>query len=396
MNILTSQTRLPAKASTRQLLHRAASTVAVLAIVAAAVGLPIIAPETTNGPSSVVAIARADCPPDCGGNPGGNPSGPPGGGTEFVPPSMPAMPSYESGRGYPAPDQNNSVSIYNSAAPQPSQAAQPSQAPAQNQNGSYNRAANGEQQPNQYQQAPNNQGINQDWQQLSDRLNNQTQGQNHANQPNREPDQQDQEPDRCDLLWKDLVSVGQALSDVYDRGGDDPALEQRSAELSSALNEECASPASTPAEDEDDDPKRKPKSGSRKRSGPIEPRMWTLEECQRKLQEMKRTRTHICVPVGQAGMYYHGGRWAQPPVPLGPAPPLINGDNRAGGDASNLPPGALPNPGPTAPAEPPPPYTPPPLDCGPGYHKTGEPPGGGGFPCRPDDPGIPPGTLSPY
>ncbi|MGC7215503.1 hypothetical protein RA984_21285, partial [Mycobacteroides abscessus subsp. massiliense] len=60
---------------------------------------------------------------------------------------MPAMPSYDPGRGQPPLDQNNGISIYNSAAPQPSQAAQPSQAPVQNQDGTYNRAANGERQP---------------------------------------------------------------------------------------------------------------------------------------------------------------------------------------------------------------------------------------------------------
>ncbi|WP_235630983.1 hypothetical protein [Mycobacteroides abscessus] len=81
------------------------------------------------------------------------------------------MPSYDPGRGQPPLDQNNGISIYNSAAPQPSQAAQPSQAPVQNQDGSYNRAANGEQQPNQYNNAPNNQQLNNNWQKLSDQLN---------------------------------------------------------------------------------------------------------------------------------------------------------------------------------------------------------------------------------
>ncbi|WP_236743126.1 matrixin family metalloprotease [Mycobacteroides franklinii] len=136
----------------------------------------------------MMAIARADCPPDCGGGPGngGMPSGPPGGGTEFVPPSMPATPSYDPGRGQPPLDQNNGISIYNSAAPQPSQAAQPSQSPVQNQDGSYNRAANGEQQPINYKQAPDNQAINQDWKNFSDQLNQQQQ-----NRPGQEPGDQD-------------------------------------------------------------------------------------------------------------------------------------------------------------------------------------------------------------
>ncbi|MEU9807675.1 hypothetical protein [Mycobacterium sp. NPDC050853] len=181
----TDKTCRAAQAFALRLLRRFSSAGAVIAVVAAAIGLPVIAPDTTNGASPVVAIARADCPPDCGGNPGGgNPSGPPGGGTEFVPPSMPAMPSYEAGRGYPASDQNNGVSIYNSAAPQPSQAAQPSQAPVQNQDGTYNRAANGEQQPNKYQQAPNNQEIDKDWRKLSDQLNQQGQQQEQNNAQN--------------------------------------------------------------------------------------------------------------------------------------------------------------------------------------------------------------------
>ncbi len=161
-----------AKASTLRLLHRTARAAAVVAVVAAAIAVPITAPEPTPGSAPVVvAIARADCPPDCGPGGGGTPSGPPGGGTEFVPPSIPAMPSYEPGRGQPPLDQNNGISIYNSTAPQPSQAAQPGQAPVQNQDGTYNRAANGEQQPNNYQQAPNNQQPSQQWQKLSDQLN---------------------------------------------------------------------------------------------------------------------------------------------------------------------------------------------------------------------------------
>ncbi|EHM19674.1 hypothetical protein MBOL_27400 [Mycobacteroides abscessus subsp. bolletii BD] len=153
--------------------RRASSAGAVVAVVAAAIAVPITAPQQAPGSSSmIIAIARADCPPDCGGNPGGgNPSGPPGGGTEFVPPSMPAMPSYEPGRGQPPLDQNNGISIYNSAAPQPGQAVQPSQAPAQNQDGSYNRAANGEQQPINYNSAPENQQLDQSWNNLSNQLN---------------------------------------------------------------------------------------------------------------------------------------------------------------------------------------------------------------------------------
>ncbi|MGV0585643.1 ribonuclease domain-containing protein [Mycobacteroides chelonae] len=221
MNILTSQTRLPAKASTRRLLGRISSAGAVVAVVAAAVSLPVIAPETTDGASSVVAIARADCPPDCGPGGGGNPSGPPGGGTEFIPPSMPALPSYEPGRGQPALDQNNGVSIYNSAAPQPSQAAQPSQQPVQNQDGSYNRAANGEQQPINYNNAPDNQQLNNDWQKLSDQLN-QSPDQNQPGQqkPTQNNDQsQNNQQDKkqtCESVHQSLMSQGPVMPNPDD------------------------------------------------------------------------------------------------------------------------------------------------------------------------------------
>ncbi|TDZ76642.1 hypothetical protein [Mycobacteroides salmoniphilum] len=168
---MTNEIRTATGISTRRWLRRASSAAAIVAVVAAAIGMQVIAPELTFGSSSMVAIARADCPPDCGGGPGngGTPSGPPGGGTEFVPPSMPAMPSYEPGRGQPPLDQNNGISIYNSAAPQPSQAAQPSQAPVQNQDGSYNRAANGEQQPVQH--APErNTEVSQSWRAMQQKL----------------------------------------------------------------------------------------------------------------------------------------------------------------------------------------------------------------------------------
>ncbi|MEU9805942.1 hypothetical protein [Mycobacterium sp. NPDC050853] len=108
-------------------------------------------------------------------------------------------------------DQNNGISIYNSAAPQPSQAAQPSQAPVQNQDGTYNRAANGEQQPINYNNAPNNQQLNSDWQQLSDQLNNpQNQQAQQPGQDNGRPDQTDDSDhsDTCSIEGiPDLVPV---------------------------------------------------------------------------------------------------------------------------------------------------------------------------------------------
>ncbi|WP_165610855.1 RNase A-like domain-containing protein [Mycobacteroides chelonae] len=184
---------------------------------AAAIGLPIITPDPAPGTGSMMAIARADCPPDCGGGPGngGMPSGPPGGGTEFVPPSMPAMPSYEPGRGRPPFDQNNGISIYNSAAPQPSQAAQPSHAPVQNQDGSYTRAANGEQQPVNYNNAPNNQQLNSDWQNLSNQLNQQQNQPAQQQQPTQNNGQQDQTQNNQQDKKQTCESVQASVSDQF-------------------------------------------------------------------------------------------------------------------------------------------------------------------------------------
>lgn len=218
MRFASTQSRSVAKACTLRMIRRIASAGAVAAVVATAVGLPVIAPETTDGGSPMVAIARADCPPDCGGGPGngGMPSGPPGGGTEFVPPSIPAMPSYDPGRGQPPLDQNNGISIYNSAAPQPSQAAEPSQAPVQNQDGSYNRAANGEQQPINH-NAPNNQQLNNNWQKLSDQLNNQ-QGQPEQNLEQTDNSEQQKKEADCEgsfsLNGGGVSGAGQSYVDV--------------------------------------------------------------------------------------------------------------------------------------------------------------------------------------
>lgn len=200
MKMTSSQTRWLAQESTRTVLRRVSGTAAVVAVLAAAIGVPVMSPQPDAGTNPVLAIARADCPPDCGGGPGngGTPTGPPGGGTEFVPPSIPAMPSYDPGRGQPPLDQNNGISIYNSAAPQPSQAAQPSQAPVQNQDGSYSRAANGEQQPINYNNAPNNQQLNNNWQKLSDQLNQQ---QAQSQQPSRD-NGQDKVSDRSNAEEK--------------------------------------------------------------------------------------------------------------------------------------------------------------------------------------------------
>ncbi|BBB42226.1 hypothetical protein MASB_27920 [Mycobacteroides abscessus subsp. bolletii BD] len=221
MNILADQNCTATATSIQRWLRRAASAVAIVAIVTTAIGLPVISPEATTESSPVLAIARADCPPDCGGNPGGgNPSGPPGGGTEFVPPSIPAMPPYEPGRGYPAPDQNNGISVYNSATPQPSQAAQPNQTPAQNQDGTYNRAANGEQQPVTYNNAPNNQQPSSDWRELNQRLTRQhgDSSENGASDSATDSDggdeyNEDLSPEQCQKAWDEISKTGK-ISDL--------------------------------------------------------------------------------------------------------------------------------------------------------------------------------------
>lgn len=153
MKTASRQTPWLAHQSTRKVLRRVAGATAVLAVLVAAIGVPVMSPQPNPGTNPVLAIARADCPPDCGGGPGngGTPTGPPGGGTEFIPPSIPAMPSYEPGRGQPPLDQNNGISIYNSAAPQHSQPAQPNQAAqrvsSRNPDGTYSRDAQGNTMP---------------------------------------------------------------------------------------------------------------------------------------------------------------------------------------------------------------------------------------------------------
>ncbi len=130
-----------------------AGVVAVLMFSAGGLGLGWFTPAT-------VPQAHAACPPDCGG-PGGS-DGPPGGGQMFQPPSQGGqqMPDYQgSNSGYPSLDQNNGVSIYNQ---QPSQGATSNNAgsPQQGQNadGSWQRAANGEQLPNYQNATPYTQG----------------------------------------------------------------------------------------------------------------------------------------------------------------------------------------------------------------------------------------------
>lgn len=244
MNTITNQINTGTEVFTGRWLRRASSAAAIVAVVAAAIGVPVMSPEPISGTGPVLAIARADCPPDCGGGPGngGTPSGPPGGGTEFVPPSVPAMPSYDPVRGQPPLDQSNGISIYNSAAPQPSQAAPPSQQPVQNQDGTYNRAANGEQQPINYNNAPNNQGIDQDWQNLSNRLNQQPQGQSGQQQSGQDKPQTDQTQNKqqdTDQTCESIVaSLSQRFPDLFEYTEEELAEARQKQEDINQQNEE--------------------------------------------------------------------------------------------------------------------------------------------------------------
>ncbi|WP_078290948.1 methyl-accepting chemotaxis protein [Mycobacterium sp. D16R24] len=137
-----------------------AGVVAVLMFSAGGLGLGWFTPAT-------VPQAHAACPPDCGGSPGGN-DGPPGGGQLFQPPQMPnQMPDYQgSNSGMPGLDQNNGISIYNqqparganASSPSNSGSAQQGLSPGQNADGSWQRAANGEQIPNYQNATPYTQG----------------------------------------------------------------------------------------------------------------------------------------------------------------------------------------------------------------------------------------------
>ncbi|CPT30067.1 Hypothetical protein ERS075534_00769 [Mycobacteroides abscessus] len=295
----TEKTRSFAKASPCRLLRRASSAVAVLAVTATAIGMPVIAPETTDGASSVVAIARADCPPDCGPGGGGTPTGPPGGGTEFVPPSVPSMPSYDASRGQPPLDQNNGISIYNSAAPQPSQAAQPSQA---NQNGTYTRAANGEQQPIQHSPEQNTQPSN-DWQNLSSQLN-QQQNQPTQNDDDNSADNTDtnnNENPEDEKSDNDCASLAANIRDMAQKA-DQESWEKYTAELSFCLPSGHGTGIG-PAHGSESNVEQSPDflqatkaAAQLRRQEPMSP-----EECAKKMQEWNSTHPNgpvaSCVPV---------------------------------------------------------------------------------------------------
>lgn len=191
-----------------------AGVIAVLMFSAGGLGLGWFTPAT-------VPQAHAQCPPDCGG--GSNGSNSYGlDASQFQPPQMPSqMPDYQgSNSGQPGLDQNNGISIYNqqpganSSSPS-NGAAQQGLQPGQNADGSWQRAANGEQMPN-YQNptpytqgpgAPNpdyqggqanpgsqsgqpNQGVQQPAQQPQQAPQQQPSQQDAGQQPNRSSDQQ--------------------------------------------------------------------------------------------------------------------------------------------------------------------------------------------------------------
>ncbi len=126
---------------------------AVVVLVAAILGLPVMTPTA----ATVLAVAHAACPPDCGGGGNGSSSGPPGGGTEFMPPQMPQPPNITGGYNYPAPDQANGISIYNQ--PPSAQSPASSNVPSPQAGQSWQTAADGEQQPIQYQSAPRTEHV---------------------------------------------------------------------------------------------------------------------------------------------------------------------------------------------------------------------------------------------
>lgn len=130
-----------------------AGVAAVLMFSAGALGLGWFTPAT-------VPQAHAACPPDCGGNTGDGSYGPDA--SQFQPPQMPnQMPDYQgSHSGTPSPNQNNGISIYNQQPGQGENTSIPNGSAQQGQNadGSWQRAANGEQIPDYQNASPYPQG----------------------------------------------------------------------------------------------------------------------------------------------------------------------------------------------------------------------------------------------
>lgn len=207
-------------------LRRAAAILAVAALAVGAAKVVSVSSAPGSG-FSTVQTAAADPTGPTGPGSGGM-TGPPGGGSEFVPPSMPSMPDYQGGN-QPPLDQNNGISIYNTGAQgvpqQPGQASGPRQ--GQNADGSWQRAANGEQQPIQYstppqytgsqsipntapqqpQQSPQrgNQGSNNSQQpQQGSQDQQQNQGPSQTQQPDNDDQQDSQIKRQCQLAAQQL------------------------------------------------------------------------------------------------------------------------------------------------------------------------------------------------
>ncbi|RIT42395.1 hypothetical protein D2E80_22260 [Mycobacteroides abscessus] len=127
-------------------------SVAIGAVVIAAV-MVVFSDLGKLGPVAVPRAAAQPAPTGPTGGPGGGLDGPPA--FPMQPPPMPSGPPapYNSGS-YPAPDQSNGISIYNSEAQAAPSAAQPSVPPGQNPDGTWQTAANGEHQPLDHGPAP--------------------------------------------------------------------------------------------------------------------------------------------------------------------------------------------------------------------------------------------------
>lgn len=189
----------PSQARSRLGRYLAVAAMLVLALIAQLIN-PY--PTGTAWPSGGVPVAFADPwpgPPGPGG--GSGPSGPPGGGTEFVPPNMPAqMPDYSGNNSLPPLDQSNSVNIYNQS-PNPAQQAPAQQAPIQ-QGGP---PQHGEQPPAydnapgqiQQQPQPNPDQQQQPVQQQQEQQPQQQQQQEQPQQQQQENQQQEQQRDQC-------------------------------------------------------------------------------------------------------------------------------------------------------------------------------------------------------
>ncbi|WP_131810024.1 hypothetical protein [Mycolicibacterium mucogenicum] len=259
-----------------------AAVVALLWFSATAFGLAV--PDSYSGPGAMPR-ARADCPPDCGGSGGSGSFGP--NPSQFQPPQMPDPPGqYQGGAnsGYPGPDQNNGISIYNPSsgqggypaqggypqqgapgppangvqppdydAPLPSQAPAPQYSAPAPQQGSAQQPAQAPEQP--VQQVPAQQGAQQQpgEQSQSQLQPGQQQSQNPANQhaaeqvqqpQNQKPGTPTKEPDNNPVDPTDLAAAAtrrgsqqagqqatQQGAQTAQQGAQDPAKEHESARV---------------------------------------------------------------------------------------------------------------------------------------------------------------------